>query len=128
KVEEKPTSVVAQQQPVTTAPAEVKKPEPVVAQPQPAKITPPPAPAPVQPQVYVPSNQNKAIIITKTQPAPTVTGTPLMASPSVVKPRTTPVAQQQPRYSTPQAQPKKRSYPVMPGQNRGLRRRNNDSY
>ena len=96
----------------------------MVAQQPPSTVTPPPAPA--QPQVYVPAAQDKPIIITKTQPAPTVTAQPLMVKPSVVKP--TPVAQQQPRYSTPQAQPKKRSYPVMPGQNRGLRRRDNSSY
>ena len=129
--QEQPVSVVAQNQPITTepapAPAEEKKPEPVIAQPQPATTTPPPAPA--QPQISVPAaNQDKPVIVTKTQPAPVVTGTPLMVSPTVVKPKSTPVAQQQPRYSSPQAQPKKRSYPVMPGQNRGLRRRDNATY
>lgn len=129
EVKQEPAPVIAQQQPVTTSPApapqeEVKKPTQVVAQPQPSTVT--PAPAPAQPQVYVQAAQDKPIIITKTQPAPTVTAQPLMVKPSVVKPN--PVAQQQPRYSTPQAQPKKRSYPVMPGQNRGLRRRDNSSY
>lgn len=145
KEEAKPAPVITQNQPATSEPApapevkqdsatasaapqeEVKKTTPVVAQQQPAAVTPPPAPA--QPQVYVPAaNQDKPIIITKTQPAPTVTAQPLMVKPEGVKPKTTPVAQQQPRYSTPQTQPKKRSYPVMPGQNRGLRRRDNASY
>ena len=132
EVKQESAPVIAQQQPVTTTPTpapqeEVKKPTPVVAQPQPVAVT--PGPAPTQPQVYVPAaNQDKPVIITKTQPAPTVTAQPLMVKPAEVKPRTPSVTQQQPRYSTPQAQPKNRSYPVMPGQNRGLRRRDNATY
>lgn len=127
KEEVKPAPVIAQNQPTTSEPdpaPEVKQETaPVIAQQQQPVTT---SPAPAQPQVYVPAAQDKPIIITKTQPAPTVTAQPLMVKPSVVKPN--PVAQQQPRYSTPQARPKKRSYPVMPGQNRGLRRRDNSSY
>lgn len=95
-VKEKP--VAAQMQPVTTAPAPIIKKEPVsvVAQVQPVTATPA---APVL------------------QPVSTAPAT-------VVSPRAA-VSQQQPRTTSPYqtGQKEKRRYPVMPGQNRGLRSR-----
>ena len=95
-VKEKP--VAAQMQPVTTAPAPIIKKEPVsvVAQVQPVTATPA---APVL------------------QPVSTAPAT-------VVRPRAA-VSQQQPRTTSPYqtGQKEKRRYPVMPGQNRGLRSR-----
>ena len=92
-------SVAAQVQPVTTAPVAPivkEEPKPVVAQVQPVTATPA---APVL------------------QPVSTAPAT-------VVRPRAA-VSQQQPRTTSPYQteQKAKRRYPVMPGQNRGLRSR-----
>ena len=107
--------------PAPVAQVEEKKPEPIVTQKQPVTTVPP-----IETQAQITAstgNQDKPTIITKSQPAPVVSATPLM-----VKPKSTPVAQQQPSYSEPRTQSTKRTYPVMPGQNRGLRRRNNTTY
>lgn len=97
-------AVVSQQQPVTTLPA----PKPAIEAPAKPVIEKKPVvvatPAPVKPVI---------------EPAPVVTPPSVPAKPVV--------AQQQPRTTAPATapqttQPAKRRYPVMPGQNRGLRR------
>lgn len=101
--------------PVPAAPAEpvmpAKKTTPV-AQHQPA-VVPPPAPAPV----VTPSPVAKPII---EKPAPGQLYVVVKPQPVPAAPKATIVSQKQPAAVTP---PAPRSYPVMPGQNRGLRTR-----
>lgn len=114
-----PAVTASQQQPELEAPA------PVVVEPAPvaSPIVTPPAPAPA-PATPVAQQQPKL-----TAPAPK----PVVTAPAP-QPKATPVAQQQPRLMAPPAahpavkttQPTcpttgRRIYPVMPGQNRGLR-------
>ena len=126
-VEKKPVATpVAQNQPATTEPAPATKPAAaasaatIVSQTQPGgatiiSSTPAPVVTPVAAAVPAPV----------AAPAPK----PVATQPQVVRPA---VSQQQPRttaptssgYRTPQTyQSKKRSFPIMPGQNRGLKNR-----
>ena len=126
-VEKKPVATpVAQNQPATTEPAPATKPAAaasaatIVSQTQPGSatiITSTPAPIVTPVAAAVPAPV--------AAPAPK----PVATQPQVVRPA---VSQQQPRttaptssgYRTPQTyQSKKRSFPIMPGQNRGLKNR-----
>lgn len=106
---------VSQNQPVVSAPAsaEIKKPEVTL-----------PEPRIVKPAV----SQNQPVV---TSPAPIATEKPQVttSAPITVKPK---VSQNQPATTAPRGvnyrnsatgQPVKRKYPIMPGQNRGLRNR-----
>lgn len=93
------------------------EPAPAAAQKQPRVLPPAPAPAP-QPAPY-------------TQPQPVAQAVSIYQSTD-----SSPVAQNQPattpppgvQWHTPQLRPQKKKYPIMPGQNRGLRNRNYTHY
>ena len=122
-----PKPIIAQNQPITTEPlpAPAAETTPIVEQKQPVVTEPvPAAPAP-KPVV----EQKQPVVTTPTVTVPAATPAP---QPTMVAPRSNPVSQQQPaatvpqsvNWNTPQTQPQvKRTFPIMPGQNRGLRAR-----
>ncbi len=140
--EEKPVVIATAPAPVAEKPAEEPAPQSIVAQKQPVVAAPAPAPAPkpvveqkqpvvTAPAVTVPTATATVITRSSATPAPAVT------QHRVVTPRVNPAAQQQPvtttpsriNWNTPQSKPQsKRSYPIMPGQNRGLRNRKQARY
>ncbi len=107
--EPEPKSVVSQQQPKVTPPAPKPEPKPVVSQQQPVVNRPVAAPAP-KPAVYVP-------------PTPrTVSHAASQQQPTHYNNSRLPIAN--PNWATPQNHRKAtRDYPLMPGQNRGLKAR-----
>lgn len=135
------STVIAQKQPASAEPAPAPKaeptvetmPAPVTQEPVEVKSVVQPAPAPVEEKktatpFFSQQQKDAAAIATKPTPAPAPAP---VAQPRVVKPT---VSQQQPatttprgvNYRTPQVtQPVRRSFPIMPGQNRGLKNRYN---
>lgn len=134
-IDEPETSAVAQNQPVTTEPEPASTPQPFFSQKQ-SEATVITSTQPTAPVVETPAPEPK-VTVHAPQPKPVVTAP--APKPQVIQapaPKPAPakpvVTQQQPRatvpagtsYYAPQTvQPKKRTYPIMPGQNRGLRNR-----
>lgn len=120
-------------EPVAT-PAPVAEEQPALEQKAPSSAEPAPAPAVEKKGTTSLFGQQQKegstpVSTAEAAPAPAPKPAPAAAQPRVIKPS---VSQMQPKtttprgvhYSTPQVtQPAKRTYPIMPGQNRGLKNR-----
>ena len=120
---------VIQPEPIAQpAPAPVATQPTIITKPAPAAVA--AAPAPV---VYPPVVSQQQPVVTTPAPAPAPAATQKPVAQVTHPVYSAPVSQQQPVLSTPPARvdwnsprqvaPKKRDYPIMPGQNRGLRNR-----